>query len=167
MYKQHLLNNIEKEMKICRRLYTKIPPNQMHFRPMDGVRSILELLQYLTIIGELMPTYWLQKNDADFESFFASKISMSKKIQPEIFLSAMDEQIKRIRQLFDQIHEDDLHQKEVKYPWAASLPLGEAITDTSIKWLSAYKLQLFSLIKLSGNLQLATPDAWTLTELDQ
>ena len=167
MYKQHLLNNIEKEMKICRRLYTKIPASQMHFRPMDGVRSILELLQYLTIIGELMPAYWVQNKDADFEKFFASRISISKKLEPENFLSAMDEQIKRIHQLFDQIHEEDLHQKEAKYPWAGSLPLGEAITDTSIKWLSAYKLQLFYLMKLSGNQHLATPDAWTLTELDQ
>lgn len=167
MYKQHLLNNIEKEMKICKRLYTKIRVTQMHFRPMDGVRSILELLQYLTIIGELMPTYWLQKKDTNFRSFFESKISMSKKMQSENFLSAMDEQIKRIHQLFDQINEEDLHEKEVNYPWAGSLPLGEALTDTSIKWLSAYKLQLFYLIKLSGNLQLATPDAWTLTELDQ
>ena len=47
MYKQHLLNNIEKEINICRRLYTKIPPGQMNFRPKEGVRSILELLQYL------------------------------------------------------------------------------------------------------------------------
>jgi hypothetical protein len=50
----------------------------------------------------------------------------------------MEGQIKRIRQIFDQIHEDDLYQKEVKYPWAGSLPLGEAIIDTSIKWIAAY-----------------------------
>jgi hypothetical protein len=167
MYKQHLLNNIEKEIKICRRLSTKIPPDQMHFRPMNGVRSILELLQYLTIIAELMPAYWLQNKDADFESFFAPRVLISKKLLPENFLSAMEEQIKRIRQIFDQIHEDDLYQKEVKYPWAGSLPLGEAIIDTSIKWIAAYKLQLFNLIKLSGNLNLATADAWALTELDQ
>lgn len=167
MYKQHLLDNLEKEMKICRRLYTKIPAGQLDFRPAEGVRSITELLQYLTIIGITMPVYWLQNKDTDFESFFASKVIASQKLQPENFLAAMDEQIGTLHQLFDQIDEQDLYKKEVKYPWNGTAPLGAAITDTSIKWLSAYKLQLFYLIKLSGNHQLATADAWMRTELDQ
>jgi hypothetical protein len=47
-------------------LYTKIPPGQMDFRPKEGLRSILELLQYLGIIGSVMPGYWLKKDDTDF-----------------------------------------------------------------------------------------------------
>ena len=72
MNKQHLLNNIEKEINICRRLYTKIPPAQMDFRPKEGLRSILELLQYLGIIGSVMPGYWLKKDDTDFNTFFGT-----------------------------------------------------------------------------------------------
>ena len=65
MYKQHLLNNIEKEINICCRLYTKIPPGKMDFRPKEGLRSIAELLQYLGIVGSAMLIYWLKKDDTD------------------------------------------------------------------------------------------------------
>ncbi len=165
MYKQHLLNNIEKEINICRRLYTKIPPDQMDYRPKEGVRSILELLQYLGIIGSTMLSYWLKKDDTDFNTFFGTKIGLSKSIPHEQFLIAMDEQMTTIKDLFNQISEEDLFHKEIAYPWGGKAPIGEAIIATSIKWLSAYKLQLFLFIKLSGDQILTTADAWVLTEL--
>lgn len=165
MYKQHLLNNIEKEINICRRLYTKILPDQMDFRPKEGVRSTLELLQYLSVIIEAMPKYWLEKHDMDFNTFYASTMNASKEIPHEEFLNAMEKQMGRIKDLFSQINEEDLLQREVEYPWGGKAPLGEAIIATSIKWAAAYKLQLFLFIKLSHDASLATGDAWMLTEI--
>ncbi len=165
MYKQHLLNNIEKEINICRRLYTRILPDQMDFRPKEGVRSTLELLQYLSVIIEAMPKYWLEKHDMDFNTFYASTMNASKEIPHEEFQSAMEKQMGRIKDLFGQINEEDLLQREVEYPWGGKAPLGEAIIATSIKWAAAYKLQLFLFIKLSQDTSLATGDAWMLTEI--
>jgi hypothetical protein len=166
MYKQHLLNSIEKEINICRRLYTKIPPGQMDFKPKEGVRSTLELLQYLSIAGTLMPTYWLNKSDTDFTEFYVTNTTASKSVQAEQFLTVMDEQLVKLKDLFNQITEEDLIQKEITYPWSgAKAALGEGIIATSIKWLAAYKLQLFLFIKLSGDQSLATADAWALTEI--
>ena len=165
MYKQHLLNNIEKEINICRRLYTKIPPGQMDFRPKKGVRNILELLQYLGIVGSTMPAYWLKKDDTDFDTFFGTIDKAIKTIPYERFPTAMDEQMATIRDLFDQISEDDLMNKEVAYPWGGKAPMGEAIIATSIKFLTGYKLQLFLFIKLCDDQKLTTPDAWFLTDL--
>lgn len=165
MYKQHLLNNIEKEMNICRRLYTKISPEQMDYKPGEGVRTITELLHYLGNIGTLMPIYWLQESDADFGAFSGAKAAASKTMVPDQFLTVMDEQITIIKNLFAQLSEDDLLKKEVTYPWSGvKAPLGEAIIATSIKWLAAYKLQLFLFIKLCGNKQISTLDAWMLTD---
>ncbi len=167
MYKRHLLNNIEKELKICRRLYTKISEDQLNFRPKDGTRSIYELLQYLTIVGTAMPIFWLQNENTDFGRFFSGKLEASKEVEPKDFLTAMEEQIQTVNKLFDEITDEDLYQKTVQYPWSGiTVPLGEGIIDTSIKWLAAYKLQLFNLIKYCSDVPLATPDAWTLTELD-
>jgi len=165
MYKQHLLNNIEKEINICRRLYTKIPRGQMNFRPKEGLRSILELLQYLGIIGSVMPGYWLKKDDTDFNTFFATMEKPTRAMPHERFLTTMDEQMATIRHLFDQISEDDLINKEVVYPWGGKAPMGEAIIATSIKFLTGYKLQLFLFIKLCDDQKLTTPDAWFLTDL--
>jgi len=165
MYKQHLLNNIEKEINVCRRLYTKIPPDKIDFRPKEGLRNILELLQYLSIIGIVMPGFWLKKDDTDFNTFFSTIDKKARTMLYEQFPSAMDEQVATIRDLFSQISDDDLINKEVDYPWGGKAPMGEAIIATSIKFLSGYKLQLFSLIKLSDNQKLGTADAWFLTEL--
>jgi hypothetical protein len=164
MYKEHLINNIEKEISICRRLYTKIPATQIGFRPKEGIRSILELLQYLGFIGSCMLSYWLKRDDSDFQTFFDKKNAVAKAMSHEQFLRIMDEQMATIKDLFTQINEDDLFNKEITYPWGGKAPLGEAIIATSIKWLSAYKLQLFLFIKLSEDIKLTTADAWVLTD---
>jgi hypothetical protein len=164
MYKQQLLNNIEKEINICRRLYTKIPADQMNFRPKEGIRSILELLQYLSFIGSAMPDFWLKKETVDMNTFFGAAASKAKNMTHEQFITVMDEQILIIRDLFDKISEEDLINIEITYPWGGSSPLGEAIIATSVKWLSAYKLQLFLFIKLADDQKLTTADAWVLTE---
>ncbi len=166
MYKQHLLNAIVNEMKICKRLYTKIPQDKMDFRPKSDVRSIRELLQYISIVGTVMPNYWLNESETDFFNVFFSKIDASSKQMPhEQFLSVMDDQIKYINNLFDQISEDDLINKEVIYPWGGKAAFGEAIISTSIKFLTGYKLQLFLNIRLCTDEKLGTADAWFLTEL--
>ena len=85
----------------------------------------------------------------------------------EQFLTVMDEQLVIIKDLFNQISEEDLSQKEITYPWSgAKAALGEGIIATSVKWLAAYKLQLFLFIKLCDDQKLSTADAWVLTELN-
>jgi hypothetical protein len=165
MYKQHLLNNMEQEINICCRLYTKISADQLHFRPKEGIRSILELLQYLTIVGSAMPIYWLKKDVPDFMTFFGEIDAAAKTMLPEQFLMRMNEQMATIKDLFNQISEEDLFHKEIAYPWGGRAPMGEAIMTTSIKYLTGYKLQLFLFIKLSGDQQLTTADAWVKTDL--
>ena len=163
MYKQHVLNAIVDEMKICRRLYTKIPPDKMDFRPKDDMRSIHELLQYLCIVGTALPNYWLNASESDFFASFDKIAAVSKQMPHEEFLSVMNGQIELINKLFGQINEEDLLNKEVKYPWGGKAPFGEAIISSSIKFLSGYKLQLFLLIRMCTDQKLGTKDAWFIT----
>jgi hypothetical protein len=165
MYKQHLTDCIGKEIKICKRLYTKIPQDQMHFTPKEGMRTILELLQYLSMIGIATLDYWIQQQEKPFGQYFGEKTAVSKQLTPEMFLAAMDEQMNDIHEVFSKISEEDLYQKEITYPWGAKGPLGEGIINTTIKFLAAYKLQLFISIKLCSDQQLGTADAWVLTDL--
>lgn len=165
MYKQHLTNAMLREMNICKRLYTKIPHDKMDFKTKEELRTIHDQLQYLCVIGTAPLEFWINKSDMPFNTFFAEVTAASKKIPHEKFLSAMDEQIDRTKKLFNQITEDDLFTKEVSYPWGEKVPLGEAIIGTCIKFLSAYKLQLFLHIKLCSDQQLGTADAWVLTDL--
>ncbi len=166
MYKHHLLNAIVKEFNICKRLYTKIPHDKMDFKTSDEIRTTHELLQYLCIIGTAPLNYWLNKSEMPFGTFFSEITAASKQIPHEKFISIMDEQIEMAGKLFDQINEEDLFNKEVTYPWGEKAPMGEGIICTSIKFLSAYKLQLFLHIKLCSDQKMGTADAWVLTALD-
>ena len=107
-----------------------------------------------------MLSYWLKKDVTDFTTFFDAKIIAAKALSHEQFLMVMDEQMATIKDLFNQISEEDLTHKEITYPWGGKAPMGEAIIATSIKFLCAYKLQLFLFVKLCGDQQLTTADAW-------
>ena len=165
MYKQYLLNSIIKEMHICKRLYTKIPADKMDFRPKEGMRSIAELLQYLSGCGTGTLLYWYRTDNSDFKTFFTALRAKTAGQTPEQFMDAMEAQVELVKKIFEKISTEDLHNKIVDYPWGTTAPLGEAIIETSIKWLTGYKLQLFTYIKLSSDQKLTTPDAWRITEL--
>ena len=165
MFKQYLLNSIIKEMKICRRLATKIPAGKMNFKSKEDTRSIEELLHYLSYIGTGIIRSWYRTDGSDLKTFFAGLRAESVITTPEQFIAAMDQQIELVTKLFDSITEADLSSKMVAYPWGETAPLGEALIETTIKWMTAYKLQLFSLLKHSTDQKLGTPDAWRLTEV--
>ena len=165
MFKQFLLNSIIKEIKICQRLFTKIPMENMDFRPKETTRSMLEILQYLSFIGTCMLKYWAQEDETNFGKYFKNLSVAARNLSPDEFLSTMDDQIKTVNNLFAQISETDLYDKQVMCPWSV-MALGEAILETEIKWLAAYKLQLFFYLKLSTDQSLGTPDAWVSTEPD-
>ncbi len=166
MYKEFLLNSIIKEMKIIRRLSTKIPADQIDFRPKEGVRSTAELLKYLSSCGTGFLRYWYRTDGSDFKTFFAGLNAETAGITNENFVDRMDQQIELVTNLFKNITEEDLLTKEVDYPWGETAKLGEAILETSIKWLTGYKMQLFLKLKLSSEEKLTTPDLWRKTELE-
>lgn len=168
MFKQFLLNSIVHEMKVIRRLATKIESNQADYRPKEGIRSITELLQYLSACGTNTIRYWYRTDPSiDFRTSISEAVTKAKEITPQNFVAAMDAQIDLVTKLFENITEDDLLNKEVDYPWGEKAKLGEAIINTSIKWLTGYKVQLFLKLKLSSDQELKTPDLWRMTELEK
>ena len=166
MYKQFLLNSIIKEMKIVRRLATKIPTDKYDFRKKEGMRSTTELLQYLSSCGTGMLLYWNRTDNSDFRTFYGALNEKSKSITPENFAAAMDAQIELVKKIFDNISENDLLTKEVELPGGEKAVLAEGIIETNIKWLTAYKMQLFLALKLTSEEKLTTGDLWRKTEIE-
>jgi hypothetical protein len=167
MTKQILLDSITKEMKIIRRLATKIPAEAIEFRPKEGIRSTLELLQYLSLCGTSMIRFWYNDDGSDFRTYYTKMNEETKTVTAENFVSRMDAQIELVEKLFEKITEEELFTKEVIMPAGEKLVLGEGIIVTSIKWLTAYKAQLFLYIKLNSDEKLATPDLWRKIELEE
>lgn len=166
MLKEQLLSSLIKELQICKRLSTKIPPDQLNFRPKEGLRSTLELLQYLSWCGSGMLLFWTQKDEADFRTYIGKIIGASKDMKASDFLTAMDSQIETVSRIINSFEESDLEEHEILFPWGAKGKLKEGILETSIKWTTAYKLQLFIYLKLCSDQKLGTPDAWRLTEIE-
>jgi hypothetical protein len=166
MLKSFLLNSILKELMIIRRLATKIPAQSFDYKPKEGIRSTLELLQYLSWCGTGTIQYWYRNDDSDFKTYFIGISAKAKETTAENFDEVIQYQIKLVDQLFENISENDLFTKEVDYPWGEKALLGQAIIETNIKWLTAYKLQLFSYIKYNSEEKLVTPDAWRKTEIE-
>ena len=162
MYKQHLLNAIEKEINICKRLFSLVPKDQLHYRPKEGMRSTLELLQYLTVIGSVMPAFWIQPAEP-FNEFFANRTKAAMEVNEDNFVEAMDKQLTEIHSLFSGITDEVLLNKEISFPWGSTAALGDAILGTSVKFITAYKMQLYLYLKMSTDQTLGTADAWALT----
>ena len=84
MFKQFLLNSIIHEMKVIRRLATKIEAHQADYRPKESIRSITELLQYLSVSGTNTIRYWYRPDTSvDFRTFISESTTNAKNITPK------------------------------------------------------------------------------------
>jgi hypothetical protein len=160
MFKQHLLQNLQREIFLLKQLAGFIEERDLDFRPADKMRSTLELMQYLSGIGATM-LRWFIKNDLNPEEW--AKIREQRKLVTlDNFKQKLDEQLEQIVMYMDLINEEDLNTKEVELPSKEKMILGTAIINAPIKWLAAYRLQLFTYLKMNGRWDISTREAWTM-----
>lgn len=161
MLKAFLLNSLIKDLKVLKRLSGKVNPDDLDFRPKEGLRSTKELLQYLSYASTAILQYWLKNPDnKDFKSFYGEITAHARTLNSTDYPAVFESQVKTIHELFSEISEHDLFNKEVLHPSGITFFLGEGIIETSVKWLAAYKMQLFLYLKLKTDLQLSTSDLW-------
>ena len=163
MLKEILQESIIKELKLIKRLSTKVTSDSLDYRPKENVRSIIELLQYLSGAGTGMLLFW-QSNETEARQFLMKLRENATVLTLENAPAIFDAQIDLVNELFASISEEDLATKEVSYPWGTTDTLGKAILETSIKWLTGYKMQLFLSLKQATDITLSTPDLWRKTE---
>jgi len=166
MLKETLHQNIVKDLKVVRRLITKITPETVDYRPAENLRSTIELLQYLSTCSTNIIRFWYNDDQSDPRGFLTKLRKEDQIVNLKNAISIFDAQIAFVDELFVTISEDDIQNKEVVYPWGGKGTLGEGIIATSIKWLAAYKMQLFLYIKMSSSQSLTTPDLWHKTEIE-
>ncbi len=158
-YKQQILNTITQEIKICQRLYTLLPESMIEYKPQDEMRTTLELLRYLTWCGSSPIEAYVTNDPAQRDSIYDRNYDYAETMQARDFHRHMDEQIERINNYLKDVTDDYLLTKEVELPWRVKRIFGEAILETSLKWLTGYKMQLFLYAKLNG-VKLDTGDCW-------
>jgi len=160
MYKQHLLQNMEREIILLKQLSVAIEEKDLDFRPVEKVRSTHELMMYLSGIASTM-LRWFLKNDLTPEEF--AKIREYRKgVTIENFKERLDVELQNIRNWMDSISEEDLLTMEVELPWKEKMVLGAAIINCPIKWLATYRKELFLYLKMNGRHEFSTKEAWTI-----
>lgn len=162
MYKHQLLQNLQREVFLIKQLSGFIEERDLDFRPAEKMRSTMELMQYLSSIGSTM-LRWFVKNDLTPDEW--TKIREYRKtLTIANFKDRLDEQMADIVHYMDLITEEDLIKKEVELPSKEKMILGTAIINAPIKWLAAYRMQLFVYLKMNGRTDISTKEAWTLME---
>jgi len=162
MFKKQLLFNLERELELLKQIAPLIEERDLQFRPTEKVRSTLELMQYLSGVGATMMR-WFVKNDLTPEEWLKIR-EYRKTVNIGNFRDRIDEQIKQIREYMDMIPEEELFTKEVELPSKEKMLLGNAIINAPIKWLAAYRKELFLYLKMNGRHDISTKEAWTILD---
>jgi hypothetical protein len=162
-HKENLLNVIEKEIGVIKTLSSKITKEILSYAPMEGMRTTEEVMQYLTWCGSSTITFFLLDDPSKAKENYEGFMENAKTVTYENFKERMDAELAIIKDCFENISDEDLLTKEVLLPWKEPMILGQAIMETTVKWLTGYKMQLYLYMKQNG-IKLDTGDCWIYTE---
>lgn len=154
--KTELLESTLRECRIAKQLFTQVPKDGWDYRFSDGQRSTLELARYLCKVGQGCV------HAANTESFdwFGTSHERFEALGVEDLPGAMDEQINEITRLFGEISDEDFATKRINMGDMGEWTLQGWLLQTTLKFLTAYRLQLFLQAKAAGNTALDTWDCW-------
>jgi hypothetical protein len=158
--KELFAQSMARECDIITHLFTKLPEDAYDYRPSPGQRSTLELLRYLAVCAIAGITCMVK---SDWKAF-AEFTERAKELTSAEFPAAMEQQKREILAFFDSVSEETLLTQQAPVPGGTVMPLGAAILNGPMKWLAAYKMQLFLYAKASGATELKTPNLWRGTD---
>jgi hypothetical protein len=154
--KDQLAASMLRECDIVIHLHSKLPEGSLDYRPAEGQRSTLELLRYLAICAAAGIRCMKESN----WKLFAEHVERVKEMTADEFPAAMERQKQEIADFFAGTSEETLETQDAPVPGGAIMPLGAAILNGPLKWLAAYKMQLFLYAKAAGATELKTPNLW-------
>jgi hypothetical protein len=160
--KQQFADSLTRECDIVIHLFSKLPPEAYDYRPSPEQRSTTELLRYLAICGAAGIRCMAESNWKLFSEVYGARV---KEMPATDFPAAMERQKQEIRDFFASVSEEALLTQDAPLPGGRGmLPLGAAILNGPLKWLTAYKMQLFLYAKAAGAPQLKTSNLWAGTD---
>lgn len=158
-----VLDSLLREIQITRHLFGKVPAGAMGFRPSEGQRSTLELLRYQSFCG-LGGTYAMIDGGWDRYQGLAAA---SNELGEGDILAALDAQAEGLEQVYGSMTDEAFASQEATSPRGEKMTLGKALLEHPVKWMTAYKLQLFLYCKLAGNDEIWTPNCWGGVDMER
>jgi hypothetical protein len=160
--KQNLIDSVANEFRIIKHLALKIPADTEGYKPSEGQRTTLELLQYLsTIIASATKVILAGTTDA-----YKTLPMTSAETTIANFAEMMDKQFEDFTATMELFTEEELS-KVINIYMMGDKTKGVYLVENLLKWLAAYKTQLFLYIKASGNTSLGTSNLWGGMDMPQ
>ncbi|MGE0432026.1 MAG: DinB family protein [Planctomycetota bacterium] len=154
--KQSIIDSVAYETRVIKHLATRVPDDAWDYRPSEGQRSTLELIQYLSRCGVVGMELLLSETRDRVKLLSAE----GKETTRETFAAEMDKQQKMIEDMLAPLTDSDLLERRCKAPWQDEMPLLRGLIDVTIKFLACYRMQLFLYAKAAGAANLTTSNSW-------
>jgi hypothetical protein len=150
--KESLLKSCLHDLSTCQHLATKFSPENADWRPRENMRSTLELMQYLSFIGNTMTKHFIDPptdhEEARLKYRANSKLSAGS-MTFENFSEWIEREKAEISEAYATISDADLH-RMTYHPFSGEeSTLFDALLTTT-KYIAAYRHQLFLYAKILG-----------------
>jgi hypothetical protein len=157
---QYLIDAIANDIRIIQHLVPKLPQDSLDWRPQENMRSVRELLHYLSYIGSVVTDTFV--NSTEHKADMARLRSMA--TPADSFDAANLEQIledekKKIEFLLSPLSDEELRTRTCYMPWGEQMNLFAGLLNGPVKYLAAYRMQFFIYLKQLG-VQVITPNNW-------
>ena len=158
--KDLILKSMLHEYMILEHLHSRIPESSMEWRPQENMRSTRELLQYLSYIGSTITELMIKGGWSVPENVekYRANAAASKTMAPETFLEKIHSEKAKVTELIEKLSEADLD-REIGLILGRKGSLGQALINDTIKYLTAYRMQLFLYAKMNGA-EIGTANNW-------
>ena len=153
--KDQALELMRKEIDCAKHIAAKLGDDRMDWRPSDNMRTTLELMRYLSYCG-IAPADAILNDDWSRPKQYADNAAA---MTASDFAARMDEQMTALAKMLNPLTDADLA-RNVELPWGEKSTAGAALVSCSVRFLCAYRMQLFLYAKASGASALDTFNCW-------
>lgn len=158
--RSELIGSLQHEVRVLLHLASKIEPAMLDYRPSPKQRSMMELLQYLTMMGPTLvqaarngrfdPAVWTAAEHAAAARDFGQTVAA---------IAGHGEEYAR---LFADLSETDFR-AEIEM-FGQRTTRGAFIVNMVLCGCAAYRMQLFLYLKACGRRELSTVNLWAGTD---
>jgi hypothetical protein len=158
--KEELIASLQDEVRILLHLAGKVDKSKVDYRPTPKQRSILELLQYMTIMGpRLIAVIKLGKFDrANMGAMWQPAEAASKAMNFDQAVAAIEKQSDEYTRLLSGWTEPEFRAEVDLFGRKASR--GSLLVNLVLSGCAAYRTQLFCYLKSCGRDELNTMNLW-------
>lgn len=151
--KEEVWNSFSNDFRIIRHLAEKAHIDTHTYKPSEKQRSMLELMQYMSIMGSgILKTILVGESET-----FSAYVEKGKAVAGENFIAAMEEQEAEMKETFMKFDDAELG-KELSL-WGMTQKKSLFVLNL-MKIVASYKMQLFLYIKASGRHDIGTSNLW-------